>query len=94
MKLMVHGSRSIQSYDVVLAALTASGFPAAGVTALLTTQDPGPPIFGYRWALTQTPKIPVQVYRANWNSHGKPAGIISLREMATYADAAVLLWDG
>lgn len=91
MKTIIHGSRTIQSYQVVVDAIASSGFTPS---AILTTQDSGPSIFGYRWAMSQTPKIPVQVYRTNWNSHGKPAGIIAHREMATYADAAVLIWDG
>ena len=54
--------------------------------------ESGPPVFGYRWALER--KIPVRVFTADWKGLGKPAGIIRDREMATYCDAAVLVWDG
>lgn len=91
MRVLISGSPSIQDYSVVVAGIAASGFTP---TSINTTQSSGPSIFGYRWAMSQTPKIPVRVFSANWNSHGKPAGIICNREMATFSDAAVLFWDG
>ncbi len=91
MKTIIYGSKTIQSYDVVAKAVEDSGF-ADLITTVFTTQEPGPSIFGYRWAVTR--KIPVRVFTADWKSHGKPAGIIRDREMATFCDAAVLLWDG
>lgn len=91
MRTIISGSRTIQSYDTVLAAITAA--LAAGVTptSVLSGMSPGPDILGYRWAMTQ--KIPVRQFVPEWSKYGKPAGIIRNMEMATEADAAIVLWD-
>lgn len=90
MKTIISGSKTIQSYQVVLDAITSSGFSHL-ITEVFTSQDSGPPIFGYRWAITQ--KIPVRVFNADWKQHGKPAAVIRDWEMAAFCDAAVLVWD-
>lgn len=33
-------------------------------------------------------------YVADWDKHGKAAGFIRNKEMAKYADAALVIWDG
>lgn len=38
--------------------------------------------------------IPVKRFPADWKSHGKVAGPIRNRQMAEYADALLLIWDG
>ncbi len=38
--------------------------------------------------------IPVKKFPANWNTHGKAAGHIRNKQMAEYADALLLIWDG
>jgi YspA, cpYpsA-related SLOG family len=38
--------------------------------------------------------IPVKKFPANWKKHGKAAGPLRNTEMAKYADALLLIWDG
>lgn len=36
----------------------------------------------------------VKRFPADWDTHGKSAGVIRNAEMAAYADAAIIFWDG
>lgn len=47
---------------------------------------------GQHWA--SHAGVPVKTFRADWKKHGKAAGPIRNREMAQYADALLLIWDG
>jgi hypothetical protein len=38
--------------------------------------------------------VPVKKFPPNWNAHGKAAGPIRNSQMAQYADALLLIWDG
>lgn len=38
--------------------------------------------------------IHVRRFNPDWNKHGKAAGPIRNRQMAEYADALLLIWDG
>ena len=47
---------------------------------------------GEEWARRN--KIPVERYPADWDRHGKVAGIIRNGEMCENAEALIALWDG
>ena len=47
---------------------------------------------GMYWAWEQ--EIKVKKSPANWEMHGKAAGPIRNKQMAKYADALLLVWDG
>lgn len=47
---------------------------------------------GETWAVNQC--IPVKVFEADWEMYGRAAGPMRNREMAEYADALLLIWDG
>jgi len=40
------------------------------------------------------PEIPFKIFEPDWSAHGKAAGPIRNRQMAAYADALLLIWDG
>ena len=52
----------------------------------------GADTYGRHWAKEND--IPVKMFPANWKEHGKAAGPIRNRQMAKYADAAVLFPGG
>lgn len=52
----------------------------------------GVPIFAYRWGRER--KLPVRAFPVDWKGLGKPAALIALREMISYADALVVVSDG
>ena len=39
-------------------------------------------------------KVKMTEFSANWDLHGKAAGIIRNSEMADYSDACIVFWDG
>lgn len=47
---------------------------------------------GRQWALSKS--IPVKIFPADWQQHGKAAGPIRNRQMADYAERLVAFWDG
>jgi hypothetical protein len=38
--------------------------------------------------------LPVKVFPADWDKHGKSAGYLRNQQMAEYADMLVAFWDG
>jgi len=47
---------------------------------------------GKQWAMDR--KIPVKMFPADWDAHGRAAGHIRNREMAEYGERLVAFWDG
>lgn len=40
------------------------------------------------------PDVTLKQFPADWDTHGKAAGHIRNKQMADYADALLLIWDG
>ena len=89
MKVVIAGSRSINSYDLVERTIQDSGYE---VTEVVSGRARGVDSLGEHWA--ERHDIPVKKFPADWDKHGKAAGHIRNAEMAKYADAAILIWDG
>lgn len=53
---------------------------------------PGADTLGSDWAVVNWTGL--EEYPADWNTHGKKAGIIRNQEMAEKADVLVAFWDG
>ena len=43
---------------------------------------------------SETTQLPLKEFPADWDTHGKAAGHIRNKQMADYADALLLIWDG
>lgn len=89
MKTIIAGSRTIEDYDIVLAAILASNFD---ITEVVSGTAKGVDILGERFA--EDIEIAIKKFPADWNKYGKRAGYIRNEEMADYADAAICVWDG
>lgn len=53
---------------------------------------PGADSLGERYASENG--YPIKKFPADWNTHGKAAGPIRNRQMASYAHACIIFWDG
>lgn len=89
MKVIIAGSRQVEDYKLVAEAMKRCGFKVTEVVSGCAT---GVDRMGEVWARANN--VPVKEMPANWFNHGKAAGPIRNREMADYADAAVIIWDG
>lgn len=90
MKVIIAGSRGINSYDVVDNAIRQSGFNITEIVHGNCVNSPD--MIGDLWARVHD--VPIKKFPANWNEYGKSAGLIRNKEMAQYADALIAVWNG
>lgn len=89
MKTIIAGTRTVDDYDIVKEALSRIDWE---ITEVVSGCAKGVDTFALRWAYDSD--VPTKKFPADWDTHGKAAGPIRNREMAKYADAAVIIWDG
>ena len=89
MKVIIAGTRSIKDYKLVVDTIQRSGYDITEVVSGCAT---GVDWLGEQWARANN--IPNKVMPDDWNRHGKGAGPMRNRQMAEYADAAIIIWDG
>lgn len=100
MRLIIAGSRgwdpSPQDIDTAVWWLIEGSAEGKGhvgpVSAVVCGMAPGADMAGYRWARERG--VPVVEMGAAWERLGKKAGKVRNKEMAEYADAALVFWDG
>jgi predicted Rossmann fold nucleotide-binding protein DprA/Smf involved in DNA uptake len=88
MKTIIAGSRDVTVQEVVDAMKEIDW----AVTEVVSGNARGADAGGEYWARKN--QIPVKLFPADWNKHGKSAGPIRNRLMAAYAEALVAVWDG
>lgn len=89
MRVIIAGSRGITDYAIVEDAVRAAGLP---ITEIVSGRARGVDALGERYALKCG--IPLKFFPAYWSQHGKGAGFIRNQEMAEYAEALIVVWDG
>ena len=89
MKTIIAGSRTIEDYEALKTVMARIDFD---ITEVVSGGCWGVDLMGERWA--QENGIPVRQFAADWAKYGRIAGELRNREMAEYADALVILWDG
>lgn len=62
------------------------------ITEIVSGRAQGIDLAGETYAIEMG--IPVKMFPADWNKHGRSAGMIRNAEMAAYAVAAIIIWDG
>jgi hypothetical protein len=99
MKLIIAGSRTFQ----IDASAAVSLHNINNISEVVCGMAPGVDLAGKYFAendwkldypLCSDRPIPVKEFPADWDKHGKAAGPIRNKEMAEYADALLLIWDG
>lgn len=89
MKVIIAGSRDVNDYSLVVKAIESSGY---NITEVVCGCAIGIDTLGEQWARANN--IPIKEMPADWDRNGRAAGPIRNRQMAEYADAAIVVWDG
>ena len=89
LKTIIAGSRTITDMAIVEYAIQQSGFE---INEVVSGGAKGVDILAQQWAKAHD--IPLKVFMAKWDIHGKSAGPIRNQEMADYADQLIAIWDG
>lgn len=91
LKVIIAGGRSIAADEVSVALVVKSaGFNIGEVVS--GACPTGADALGEEWAAKNG--IKVRRFPADWDLHGKRAGPVRNAQMAAYADALILIWDG
>lgn len=88
-KLVIAGSRSISDFKLVEEAYCHSSFKAIEVVSGMAGGVDQVAI-----QLARKLELPVAKFPADWDNLGRRAGAVRNVEMARYADAGLLVWDG
>jgi predicted Rossmann fold nucleotide-binding protein DprA/Smf involved in DNA uptake len=89
MKVIIAGSRDINDYNIVLSAFSSCPFE---ITEIVSGCAKGVDTLGEQVA--DLICVPICKFPADWNKHGKAAGPIRNKQMADYADAAIVIHNG
>jgi len=89
MRTIIAGGRGITDILEVYRAVVSSGFH---ITTVISGAAAGVDRLGESFARAHN--IPVHLYPANWDAHGRRAGFLRNSEMAKNADALIAVWDG
>lgn len=90
-KVIVAGTRSFDDYELLRAKMDRLTSRQRDVEIVSGTAR-GADQLGERYAAERG--LPIKRFPADWNTYGKSAGYRRNAEMAEYADAAVVFWDG
>lgn len=92
MKVIVAGSRTITSQEVVGNAMRLFEEEIDHIDEVVSGHAVGVDSTGEY--LAELEELPIKVFPADWERHGRAAGIVRNEEMACYADGLVAVWDG
>lgn len=91
MKLIIAGSRGIKMWTLTLDKQIKK-FKIKNITEIVSGGARGMDHSGEIWAKLNN--IPIKRFLPNWDKYQLAAGPIRNKEMAEYADALLIVWDG
>ena len=96
-KLIIAGTRSFNDYELLRNIVSALFMKRRCWTInwneeIVNGGAPGADTLAVRYATEAD--IPFKVFPADWKKYGRSAGPRRNRQMAEYADAAIVFWDG
>lgn len=89
MRVIIAGSRNIEDFNLVLKAVKESKFD---ITEVVCGKASGVDTLGERWGKENSKTV--KYFPADWKTYGKKAGYLRNVDMAKYAEAAIIVWDG
>lgn len=92
MRVIIAGSRGVDSLAHVSAAMVGAAMVGITPTCVVSGGARGVDRLGEQWAKANG--LPVVVMHAEWEKHGRRAGFVRNQAMADFADALVAVWDG
>lgn len=91
MKTIIAGSRTFNDAHLLKDKLDAYRKEHM-ITEIVSGGASGADALGEAYAILNG--IQIKMFNADWNKHGRAAGPIRNRQMAEYADALIVVWDG
>jgi len=94
MRTIIAGSRTITKQETANFGIETAPF-SEEITEVVSGRAKGVDRMGETWALQNG--VPIKFFpvtSADWEQHGKKAGMLRNEKMADYADALIAIWDG
>lgn len=92
MKTIIAGGRDFTDYELLKKQVNHYRFYKGLITEIVSGCAKGADYLGEQYALENG--IPLKYFPADWDTHGRAAGPIRNKQMADYADALIVVWDG
>jgi len=94
MRLIIAGSRNVDDYEALRFAMVDSGMWKQHKQSIevVCGMARGADALGLLFA--ERNNLAVHKFPADWDKHGKKAGYLRNAEMAKFANACLILWDG
>ena len=89
MKVLICGSCGVNDLRLIVRAIKESGFD---VKEIVSGGASGVDSLAEGYALAKN--IPIRVFKPDWKTYGRRAGIVRNSEMVKEADAVIAIWDG
>lgn len=95
MRLIIAGSRSFRDYNILVDNIEILCFKcdvSPHDLEIISGGAVGADSLGEIYA--QKNNLPLTIMKANWDVHGKSAGMVRNSNMSEIADACIVFWDG